>query len=481
MKRSIWKQTFTALRRRSAIVAAGSVVFALGGAVLLRAPAQAGVDTSATPFMNTSNGEVVHIEGPALTGTAALSQSAVVAAGEQTLLAEVNLRAAGEGTHARSPVAIAVVLDTSGSMQGDKIRQAQSALTQLVERMADDDMVAIVTYDHATTVRHGLARVSEVRSQISTIASAIWASGGTVIPPALHQGASLLSSAPANFVRRVVLISDGVDGSGATPHTIHASVQAFAQQGIAFSALGIGSDYDESFLTNVADAGHGGYAFLATGGELQPFLQRELDHASNTVVDGVVATFELPEGWRVSRGFGFVPEMHGMSVNVPIGQIASGETRKAILELRGPSGPVGFTQSFGVQLQYRTVADSVSHRAGDGALALHTVASSEESIASRNAEVYARSQAVAIDYDQREAIDAWRSGDTQRAAQLAQQNQGRLEEVQAAAPASLAGALRAQEQAMQNDLGTIQTHQAGSAEGRAYGLHSNSLRRGRAL
>ncbi len=425
---------------------------------------------------------MVHIEGPSLTGTAALSQTSVVAQGEQTVLAEVNLHAATvDGVHTRSPVAIAVVLDTSGSMQGDKIQQAQSALRQLVERMDDDDQVAIVTYNHATTIQRALTPVSRMRSQIDGIARSLFAGGGTVIPPALHQGASLLSSAPTNFVRRVVLISDGVDGSGATPSSIHASVQAFTQRGVAFSALGIGNDYDESFLTNVADAGHGGYAFLATGRELQPFLERELDHASSTVVDGVVAMFDLPAGWRVGRGFGFVPEMHGTSVHVPVGQIASGETRKAILELRGPSGPIGFTQSFAVQVQYRTVADSETHRVGEGALALHTVASPEESIASRNAEVYARSQAVAIDYDQREAIDAWRTGDTQRAEQLAQQNQARLTAVQAAAPESLAGALQVQERAMQNDLGTIRTQRAASDEGRAYGLRSNSLRRGRAL
>src|SRR5260221_357128 len=47
----------------------------------------------------------------------------------------------------RPPVNIALVIDRSGSMAGDKIAKAREAALEAVRRLAPDDIVALVVFD----------------------------------------------------------------------------------------------------------------------------------------------------------------------------------------------------------------------------------------------------------------------------------------------------------------------------------------------
>ncbi len=48
----------------------------------------------------------------------------------------------------RTPVNLAIVLDKSGSMSGDKLRKAKDAAIASIDRLGSDDIVSVVAYDH---------------------------------------------------------------------------------------------------------------------------------------------------------------------------------------------------------------------------------------------------------------------------------------------------------------------------------------------
>src|SRR4051794_32579168 len=104
-------------------IAASAVVLAAGGLILVRAPASAH-GTSIVQF--TPNGaNSASFQGPGAHGVLALSNTKVLGGG-QSIFAEVRLTAdATEESKERAPLSIAVVLDTSGSMSGEKIDQAR--------------------------------------------------------------------------------------------------------------------------------------------------------------------------------------------------------------------------------------------------------------------------------------------------------------------------------------------------------------------
>jgi len=170
-------------------LAMASVVLAFGGLVLYRAPDSAALVPVPAEF-DASTG--AKFSGPGAHGSVALSHARVLANGTQDVYAEVRMTADKDLANARAPLALAVVLDTSGSMSGDKIEEAKSAVMQLVKDMRDDDQIAIVRYsDDATIIQH-LARVGDVRNDVLAHIRQIEAGGGTAIPLGLSSGLNAL-------------------------------------------------------------------------------------------------------------------------------------------------------------------------------------------------------------------------------------------------------------------------------------------------
>lgn len=470
---------------RGYAVAGACAVLAIGAIVLLRAPGHAaprghvGVGPGTGTF-SAAGASQASFSGPGLNGRAALSHGSVLAHGTRSVLAELTFQADADaqGAARRIPVALSVVLDTSGSMSGEKIEQAKRAVRQLVERMQPEDRVALVTYNHTAQVLQPLALVSDVRRAIDGHVDRIFAGGGTVIPAALELGAAQLANAPGTHVRRVVLVSDGLDGSGQAVEAVAASLRSEAARGVYASSLGIGADYDERFLTTVADAGRGNYEFLASGGELDGFLVRELEQASSTVVEQVAAALRLPDGWRVQRALGAELEMRGGEAVLAIGPMFRGDARNVVVELTVDAGAPGDLAGMDLEVRYRTTADGEQHRIGGGRLALTAVPSTQMADASRDAEVWARANAVVLEEEQARAVEAWRAGDVTTARQISARNVATLRELQAEAPAA-APELSDQISAYEQDGESFDSISAGSAEGRAYGLGSNAARRKR--
>ena len=62
------------------------------------------------------------------------------------------------------------------------------------------------------------------------------------------------------------------------------------------SSLGIGLDFDESYMGGVARSGHGNFAFVKDGSALAGFLKRELNETASTTIEGAVVRVKVPHG-----------------------------------------------------------------------------------------------------------------------------------------------------------------------------------------
>ncbi len=467
-----------ARRHRARALAIGTIALAAGAIVLIRAPGVTSASGSIQTHVGTGPSPRIEFSGPSLQGRVALSQGAVAANGERHVYAEIRVTAPAtrDRTSAR-PVAMAVILDTSGSMAGEKISQARNAVMSLIEQMRDDDRIAFVTYSDGRNLVQPLARVADVRAQLRITIPTIEAAGGTMIPAALELGATALAEAPGTFARRVVLISDGQDGSGQPIAQVTYDIRHRADTGATVSTLGVGADYDEAFMTRVADAGRGNYEFLRDGSQLANFLARELRQAADTSVEQLVAGVTLPVGWRLTRAYGAEATQSGQRVSLPVGALFVGDQRTVVLDLAVPAGSEGGAGSLTTTVQYSVGASRTPVAIDVGALALRIVGSEEQANASRDVTIFAAAESVAMAERQREAVDAWRRGDSARAASLAQSNAATLARLQTVAPSA---ALEEQSHEYARDAVTFGSLSAGSEAGRSYGLRSNGANRVRA-
>ena len=426
-------------------LAASVVVLSVGGLVLFRAPGAARGGPSehtwgaSTPLPSGPN--TVPFQGDGAHGSLSVSHTRVLAGGERRLFAELRLAADDASARERAPLSMVVVLDTSGSMDGDKIAQAKDSVLRLIAEMRDDDEIALVRYSSDSELVQPLARVGSVRAALGERIRSISASGGTNIAPALQHGLRALAEAGKGRVRRVVLVSDGLDSTRAQSESV---ARESAERGVTTSALGIGTDFDEGYMGSVAQRGHGNFGFVRDGSALAGFLDRELKEGATTVVEGATARIALPRGVRLVRALGAEATQRDGGVDLRLGSLFAGDERRVVLELATTLEP-GETAALGGQVRW----DRVGGGGSDvplGRLEVAGTTSPAEVDASRDGAIYASVMSVVASTRQLEATQAYASGDVTRAQALIEQNVADLGVAAAAAPAPARAALERQQQ-----------------------------------
>jgi Ca-activated chloride channel family protein len=452
-------------------IAASSVVLATGGLVLFRAPTTA---CAITAIGSHASGTQATFSGPGLHGSVALSHGAVLAGGDRDVYAEVRLTAddAARGDQ-RAPFALAIALDTSGSMYGEKIDQARNAILEIIRDMRDDDEIAVVRYSSSASVVQPLARLGDVRSSLSTQVRQLEAEGGTAIPLGLRAASKALEEAGHGRVRRVVLVSDGLDSSRMeSEHIAHDSFE----HGVTISSLGIGLDFDESYMGSVARSGHGNFAFDKDGSVLASFLQRELHETASTTVEGAVVRVKMPHGMHfVSATGADAKVMDDDAIELRFGSLFAKDERRAIVHLTARLDP-GETAQVVAAADWTQVLPSgsvpfVPAHVDVAAIALHGVTESKTVDDSRDGTVLASATSVIASERELEATQAYAKGDVGRAQQLIDQN---VKDLQAAATAAPAAAKPSLEKQWQVYDGTKRAFHAapGSAAGQGAAKHA---------
>jgi Ca-activated chloride channel family protein len=433
--------------RRS--IALAAIVLSTGGLVLHKAPAAAFPGASSlvgpkTPAPLVAGKNSVAFSGAGAHGMVSLSHKAALVGQQTSVYADIRVVADAQATdEVRAPLAMAVVLDTSGSMSGDKIEDAKRSVLKLIDGMRDDDEIAFVRYSDRSELVQPLARVGSVRASLTARVREINADGGTNIPAGLEAGLRALDASSKGRVKRIVVVSDGLDATRARAESLARS--SFAS-GITVSSLGIGLDFDESYMGSLAQNGHGNFAFVNDGGSLASFLTRELEQTATTTIEDATVTLRLPAGLMfVSATGAEVQRNSDGSVALTIGSMFAGDERRVIVELSANPYDTG---SLGIQTSasWRQVGAGRVTTAAPS-LVLASTRDGNEVEAGRDGAVLASAVSVIASRRQVEAASAYSSGDVDRAARIAADNEKALDQVMALAPPAAATSLAKQKSA----------------------------------
>jgi Ca-activated chloride channel family protein len=284
---------------------------------------------SDAPGIDTSDGKV-HL-------TAVVDRSAVLQRSDGIVHVEVTVRAdALPGPSERTPTDLVVVMDHSGSMQGQKLDHAKEALLGLIDRIGDDDRLGVVIFDDATRVLFPLEAPSASRRELwRGSVRAVESEGGTSILAGLDVGLGLMGEHAPGRTTRVLLLSDGQDPT-ALP-TLLSRARGIVSRQAVLSTLGIGQDFDERVMTSLASAGTGAFYYMAKPDMLPAMLDAELKTATETYASGAQLRLHVGDGVRVTNAGGLPLEVQGGDVIVPIGSLYAARERKVWLGLSVPT------------------------------------------------------------------------------------------------------------------------------------------------
>ena len=260
----------------------------------------------------------------------------------QRAVIKITLDALPPPRHARQPVNLAIVLDRSGSMRGDKLEKAKEAAIQAFRRLDARDMFSLVVYDtqvETIVPAQGAHNAEWIEGRIRQIT----AGNSTALFGGISQGAAeVRKNLDRPFVHRIILLSDGLANVGpSSPDDLGRLGAALIKEGIAVTTVGVGTDYNEDLMTRLSRAGDGNTYFVETGGDLPRIFNAELGDVLSVVAKKVYLTIECPGGVRPVSVIGREGRIRGQSVELYLNQLYGGQEKYALVEIEVPPGRHG--------------------------------------------------------------------------------------------------------------------------------------------
>ncbi|AGW14883.1 vWA domain-containing protein [Megalodesulfovibrio gigas] len=283
-------------------------------------------------------------EGP-LAMTATLTQSKLVRGSDGRTTLSLTLKAAaGEGPASPSghpavnqPMDVAVVLDRSGSMRGDKMAGAKEALRTLVAAMTERDRFALVSYADDVVVHQPLARCTpQTKAALLEHIESLEAGGNTNLGAGLEYGLQALQQASESAnARLVLLVSDGLANRGVTDAVQLGRMAAKGlAQDVMLSTVGVGLDFNEFLMTRIADQGGGSYRFLEDPRTFAAGFFEEFATVRRAVALHLELRIHLPRGVQLLEASGYPVDMDGDVAVIRPGSLADGASRTLHLTLQ---------------------------------------------------------------------------------------------------------------------------------------------------
>lgn len=278
-----------------------------------------------------------------------------------------------------------LVLDISGSMGWEahsgraKIDELKDAILTAIDGLPDTDIISVYTFNE--TGEHPVATMTlvQVRKQAKDIIRRLYAGGGTALSPALTPA---MNSLTGTGVERIVIVTDGdmTVGDKASEHRrCYRLVEA---QGAApVWVLGIGRDYDDHFLSELARRGHAGsfYSHARDAAELSAYFA---DYAARMSSSGAITKVDFAlstlNGASIRNAWRLIPDQAGLTLDLG-GQRTTYQMdtldlygQQILVELEVPTQNLGlgdfeiaeFTVAYNdptPQREYRTVTVTVTN------------------------------------------------------------------------------------------------------------------------
>jgi Ca-activated chloride channel family protein len=157
----------------------------------------------------------------------------------------------------KRPVDLIVVMDTSGSMEGDKITAARSSLMEFIRLIDDRDRLQVITFNSDVYLISALSPVGEKRDSVLSRVSGIIEGGGTMLYDAtLEAYQQLETKGDPDHIRAVVVLTDGMDTESQTtmPELIN-EIGGTEEGGNAIKifTIAFGGDADTAVLQQISE------------------------------------------------------------------------------------------------------------------------------------------------------------------------------------------------------------------------------------
>ena len=204
-------------------------------------------------------------------------------------------------------VSLVIIIDTSGSMGGNRVQLAKEVSRLALKRLLPHDKVGIVEFFGAKRWAAPLQPASN-RIELERALNRMQAGGGTVILPAIEEAWYGLKNVSTRYKHVVILTDGGVESGAFEP-----LLRAMAADGITISTVLIAGSTHSEFLVNIANWGKGRFYGVPNRFNLPEILLKQPASAKLPAWRPVVTPVTAAGGprWWGEQLFDSVPNLAG--------------------------------------------------------------------------------------------------------------------------------------------------------------------------
>lgn len=291
-----------------------------------------------------------------------------VTGSEQAVYTLVDIKAGSGSALGAMPANFALVLDRSGSMDGEKMDNVKEAVGYVVDHLLDTDLVSITIFDDQVETLIP-SQPAKNRDEIKAKLPGVIARGGTQISDGLKAGIAEVKKGYAkDRVNRILLLTDGQTWDDeAACLTI---ADEAGKQGIAVTSIGIGDEWNEKLLLQIAERSRGNSHWIQNPVAILDAFQQEVDGMQSIAAVNLNLTARMSPGVKPIKVYSRVPMIADVSkkalnnsiVAIDLGALDGKRGQAMLIEARIPPKTEGRFRLGQVEVTYDIPSQSVKNR-----------------------------------------------------------------------------------------------------------------------
>jgi Ca-activated chloride channel homolog len=187
------------------------------------------------------------------------------------------------------PKDLLLVLDRSGSMDGEKFQQAQQATRYILDNLNQGDRFNLITFSTGIEMYASGLRPASDAPEAQLWLDSLRAEGSTDINRALLEAAAMVDSERSTYL---IFLTDGLPTEGVTDSlSILSNFAASTPENLRLFPFGVGYDVDTILLDTLSQDHHGNSTYVQPGMKLDETLSSFYSSISTPVLTNLELDF----------------------------------------------------------------------------------------------------------------------------------------------------------------------------------------------
>ena len=232
----------------------------------------------------------------------------------------------------RQPLNISLVIDVSGSMGSpisyendsssiflqqqkpnfeSKLDLVKKAAINAVNSMSEGDYVSVVAFDsYVNVILESLKLTKDNKNEVILKINQLTIAGATNLHGGWLEGCKQVAKNKSKeFLNRVVVLTDGQANNGErNPDVIATDVINVYDKGVSTTTFGVGSDFNENLLQDMANSGGGNFYYIEKEEEFSKMFSEEFEGINNIAAFDIKCKLNLKDKFKVIENYNNLKE-----------------------------------------------------------------------------------------------------------------------------------------------------------------------------